>query len=130
MTTTLTSNVGDVVHAPIATVAPSATLEAAASLLAADQVGLLVVVDPTGVRGVLSERDIVAAVADGVELAVERVADFAVTDVLMVDEASTIRETATLMGEAQVRHLLVTRRGTPVGVVSIRDLLAALLPTA
>jgi len=124
---TSTRTVAEVVRAPIATVTPSSTLESAASLLAADQLGLLVVVAPDGLRGVLSERDIVAAVAEGADLAVERVGDHAVADVLSVDEHATLSETAALMAEGEVRHLLVRRHGEVVGVVSIRDLLGALL---
>lgn len=115
------------VRTPIAVVSPSATLEGAATLLAADELGLLVVIDPTGLRGVLSERDIVAAAAEGLDLALERVADHATTDVLSVPDTATLEEAATLMRDAGIRHLLVTRRDEPVGVVSIRDVLEAVL---
>lgn len=121
------TTVASVVHAPIAIVSPSATLEAAAGLLAADELGLLVVVGATGVRGVISERDLVVAVADGADLAVERVADHASTDVLTVTESATLDEAARTMRDAGIRHLLVTRHDEPVGVVSIRDVLDALL---
>lgn len=121
------TTVASVVKAPIAIVSPSATLEDAATLLTADELGLLVVVGPNGIRGVISERDLVAAIADGADLAIERVADHASSDVLSVPESATLDETARLMRDAGVRHLVVTRRDEPVGVVSIRDVLDALL---
>ncbi|GGI09493.1 CBS domain-containing protein [Egicoccus halophilus] len=117
-----------VVRTPVATIAPTATLEAAASALAAAELGLLVVLDPTGIRGVLSERDIVTAVADGADLSLERVVDHAVTDVLGIESTASLADAARLMDEAGVRHLLVTDRvGATIGVVSIRDVLAGML---
>ncbi|MEX2504496.1 MAG: CBS domain-containing protein [Egicoccus sp.] len=121
------TTIAGLVRTPIAWVSPSATLEDAATLLTADELGLLVVVGPTGIRGVISERDLVAAVADGADLAIERVADYASPDVLSLPESATLDESARLMRDAGIRHLVVTRRDEPVGVVSIRDVLDALL---
>jgi CBS domain-containing protein len=116
-----------VVSTPVATVRPTATLREAARLLAADRVGLLVVIDHRGVRGVLSERDVVAAVADGEDVEVERVADYLVDDLVTVDEATTIDAAARTMSEAELRHLTVSREGEVIGVISIRDVVMALL---
>jgi CBS domain-containing protein len=119
--------VGTVVSTPVATVRPTATLREAARLLAADRVGLLVVIDHRGVRGVLSERDVVAAVADGEDVEVERVADYLVDDLVTVDESTSIDAAARTMSEAELRHLTVSREGEVVGVISIRDVVMALL---
>jgi CBS domain-containing protein len=119
--------VGTVVSTPVATVRPTATLREAARLLAADRVGLLVVIDHRGVRGVLSERDVVAAVADGEDTEVERVADYLVDDLVTVDESATIDAAARTMSEAELRHLTVSRDGEVIGVISIRDVVMALL---
>jgi CBS domain-containing protein len=125
-----TDPIGSIVSTPVATVRPTATLREAARLLAADRVGLLVVLDHRGVRGVLSERDLVAAVADGEDVEVERVADHLVDDLVTVDEAVPIVDAATTMSEAELRHLTVARGGEVIGVVSIRDVVAALLEEA
>jgi CBS domain-containing protein len=122
-----TDPVGTVVSTPVATVRPTATLREAARLLAADRVGLLVVLDHRGVRGVLSERDVVAAVADGEDVEIERVADYLVDDLVTVDEKVSIDAAARTMSEAELRHLTVAREGEVIGVVSIRDVVAALL---
>jgi CBS domain-containing protein len=108
-------------------VRPTATLREAARLLAADRVGLLVVLDHRGVCGVLSERDLVAAVADGEDVEVERVADYLVDDLVTVDEGVSIDEAARTMSEAELRHLTVARDGEVFGVISIRDVVSALL---
>jgi CBS domain-containing protein len=122
-----TDPVGAIVSTPVATVRPTATLREAARLLAADRVGLLVVLDHRGVCGVLSERDLVAAVADGEDVEVERVADYLVDDLVTVDEGVSIDEAARTMSEAELRHLTVARDGEVFGVVSIRDVVSALL---
>jgi CBS domain-containing protein len=122
-----TDPIGTIVSTPVATVRPTATLREAARLLSADRVGLLVVLDHRGVRGVLSERDLITAVADGEDVELERVADYFVDDLVTVDESVSIDGAARTMTEAELRHLTVARDGEVIGVVSIRDVVAALL---
>lgn len=123
----LTDEVGSLVDGPVATTQPSATLREAARSLAADRVGLLVVVDHRGVLGVISERDIVAAAADDHDLDEERVHDHASEDLLMVEETATVLDAAETMAQAEIRHLAIARHGEVTGVVSVRDLMAVLL---
>lgn len=124
---TLNDPIGRMVGAPVATIAPTATLRDAANALAADGVGLLVVVDARGVRGVISERDIVTAIAENVDLDDTRVREYATADVIQVEEAESVLDAAATMSEAQVRHLAVARRGVVTGVVSIRDVVRILV---
>jgi len=112
----------------VATVGPTATLHAAAQAMAEDGLGLLVVADADGPRGVLSERDVIVALADGLDLTEERVRDHCVDELVGVDEDATIATAAHVMADAQIRHLTITRDGAVVGVVSVRDVLRALLP--
>jgi CBS domain-containing protein len=119
--------VSRLIGAPVATVGPTATLREAADAFVANSVGLLVVVDPHQVRGVLSERDLVAAVADDAELTEERVRDRVSYDLVSVEEGASVLDAAAAMAAADVRHLAITRRGVVVGVVSIRDIVAVLL---
>jgi CBS domain-containing protein len=122
--------VGTIVAGPVATVSPTATLREAAQTLASDHLGLLVVVTGAGPRAVLSERDIVAAIAAGDDVDTERVRDHASVDLIAVDEATSIVDSLTAMLEAEVRHLLVARNDVVFGVVSVRDLAAAILEEA
>lgn len=119
--------IGTLVVGPVAMVSPTATLREAAQTLASDHLGLLVVVTGAGPRAVLSERDIVAAIAGGEDVDVERVRDHASVDLITVEEDTTIVDGLGAMLAAEVRHLLVARGGVVVGVVSLRDLAAALL---
>ena len=126
----LSDPVRTLVGDPVATIGPTATLRAAAETMATDAVGLLVVVDTRGVLGVLSERDIVNAVAEGADLDDERVRDRLADDVVTIDEDASISDAAATMASAEIRHLGVTRGGDIYGVVSVRDVVNVLLEGA
>lgn len=107
----------------VSTVAASATLEAAATALARERIGSLVVVDPGDrILGIISERDIVRAIAaegcnalgSTVESAMSRnVATCGLEDSL----ESLMRE----MTARRVRHLPVVRGEALAGMISIGD---------
>ena len=124
--------VRSLVRRPMVAVDPGSTLRDAARVLADDLIGVAVVhgLRPTGaagtrVEGVISERDIVRAVADRVRLD-ERVDDVMTTDVASVDARDSIAAAINLVLANDIRHLVVTDHGLAVGVVSARDLLQAM----
>jgi CBS domain-containing protein len=119
--------IGGLMAPAVATITPTATLQQAAEAMMADGVGLLVVTDVNGPTGVISERDIVAAVTEGLELEVERVRDHGADEIVSVDGDATVADAALAMADAQIRHLAVTSDGVVVGVVSVRDVLRALV---
>jgi CBS domain-containing protein len=125
--TTRAAPVGPLVQAAVATIGPSATLRDAVEALASDGLGLLVVVDANGVHGVISERDVITAVADGLELESERVRDHCADDIVSVKEDTSVEDAARQMAAAGIRHLAVSRGGDIFGVVSIRDVLPVLI---
>jgi CBS domain-containing protein len=118
--------VGGLVSPAVATIVPTATLKEAADAMAADGLGLLVVVDAKGPTGVLSERDLVVAIAEELDLTVERVRDHCADEIVTVDEGASVEDAARAMAEAQIRHLAVSRDGSVYGVVSVRDVLGVL----
>jgi CBS domain-containing protein len=118
--------VGRLVSPAVAMVNPTATLRAAVDAMAADRLGLLVVTDVKGPIGVISERDVVLAVAENLDLDEERVRDHCAIDIVSVDEATTVIEAARTMAAAEIRHLGVSRDGSLVGVISVRDLIKVL----
>jgi CBS domain-containing protein len=113
----------------VASIAPSGTLQAAAEAMTSEELGLLVVTTgkDDGSVSVLSERDIVAAVAEGLDLSTERVIDHCRSEVVAVEETVSINDAARTMAEAQIRHLAVSRGGYVVGIVSIRDIIVVLV---
>jgi CBS domain-containing protein len=119
--------IGDLLSPAVATILPTATLREAVETMAADGLGLLVVVEAAGPVGVLSERDIVTALAEDLDLTEERVRNHCSDEIVAVDAGASIDDAARAMADAQIRHLAVTRDGQVVGVVSVRDVLRILV---
>jgi CBS domain-containing protein len=111
----------------VAWVRPDADLVALCQALAQADVGALVVGDPaTGEdAGVVSERDVVRALASGVDPKGATAGDLASRDVVACDRAATVTEAAATMLEHSVRHLPIEAEGRFVAIVSARDLLSA-----
>lgn len=108
---------------------PETTLREAASAMEESDLGSLAVVEGLDLLGLVTERDIRRAVAEDVDL------DTAVST-LMSDEPDTfdpdldVWDAATWIAESGYRHLpVVGDDGELMGVVSIRDLLKALVAT-
>ena len=96
--------------------------EAAAAMIAAG-VGSLGVPGPTGLAGIVTERDVLRAVASGVDLGVDRVTDWMTHDPDTVDEDLSVDEAAEWMVAAGYRHLPVLSGGQLIGIASIKDVL-------
>ncbi|HEX6236498.1 MAG TPA: CBS domain-containing protein [Acidimicrobiales bacterium] len=114
-----------IMGAPVVALEPETTLGTAAMVLRDKQIGALAVVGGGRLVGLLSERDVVAAVADGADTDVVTVADVMSDHPFPVSPSTTIKEAADFMLKAGVRHLPVTEADGVVGMVSIRDALDA-----
>jgi CBS domain-containing protein len=114
------------------TASPHETVSAAAALLFARRVGAMVVMDKDdGVAGILSERDIVRALAEGGAQALARpVSDFMSVDVVFADPGETVDALLSRMTDRRIRHLPVCRDKRLVGIVSIGDLVKAKIAEA
>jgi CBS domain-containing protein len=87
----------------------------------------VLVESPGGTVGLVSERDLIRAVAAGDDLDDRQVADLMSNDLVSARPGDAISTVATLMDDAGVRHILVTEGSTVVGLVSVRDVLPVLL---
>ena len=107
----------------------SVRLREAARIMREQAVGALVVVTPTGqLAGVISEREIVEALALRAEAALDvRMSDLMLPDRPTVAPTDTVRDAMTIMTERRVRHLPVVSDGSVVGLVSIGDTVKARL---
>ncbi|HVA15147.1 MAG TPA: CBS domain-containing protein [Stellaceae bacterium] len=104
-------------------VAPDARIAAAVALLRRHAIGALVVSrDGKAIDGILSERDVVAALADrGAAVLELSVAELMSRQVVTCRIGDSIADLAALMTERRIRHLPVVERGELVGIVSIGD---------
>lgn len=107
---------------------PSATITEAATTMTSEGIGLLVIKSGDSIEGVVSERDIIQAVADRNDLNSPVSSLVHNGKLLRAAPTSSISDVAEEMMENYVRHVLVAGPGNEVaGVVSMRDLLAALV---
>ena len=107
-------------------VASDSTLAEAAGAMRARGVGAVLVLEQGSLDGILTERDILKAVATGsVEGA--RVADWMTRHPDTIESSDTTQHAAALMIHGGFRHLPVVDDGAVVGILSIRDLMRVAL---
>jgi CBS domain-containing protein len=109
----------------VARIRPDATLLEVADALDAGDVGALVVGDGDKPAGVVSERDLVSAMASRRSLDATTAMAIASKELVWCDVTATVAEVAEEMCQRYVRHVLVEEDGRLVGIVSSRDLLGA-----
>jgi len=105
------------------------TLAEAAHKMWEQQTGSLIVMEGEELAGIITERDILKAVATGTELEKTRVEDVMVRDLVTIHPSASLREAARVMTDRWIRHLPVIDQGKLVGILSQRDL-AGILGTA
>ncbi|HEX6859769.1 MAG TPA: CBS domain-containing protein [Caulobacteraceae bacterium] len=106
------------------TAAPDETMAAVAGQLHARRVGAIVVVSDGGeVVGIISERDIVRALAKDGPASLDQTIDCCMTrDVIFATPGETVDSLLSRMTDRRIRHLPVVRDGRLAGIVSIGDL--------
>ncbi len=116
------TGIGDLMTRDVLTVAPEDTLGEAAAKMTERGVGAAVVSDFGRMIGILSERDIMRAVADRIHSSEARVREWMTADPITATEDTSIEEAGRTMLEHGFRHLPVVDGDRAVGIVSIRDL--------
>lgn len=114
------------------TASPDDTLEASAALLFSRRVGAMVVLDADDrVVGILSERDLVRAVAEsGARSLSQPVSAFMTRDVIFAEPHETVDVLLERMTDRRIRHLPVCVGGRLRGIISIGDLVKAKIAEA
>jgi len=107
----------------IISITSDATLSEAARLLARRRIGAVLVLGEDGsLAGILSERDVVRAVADESVAALARpVSGFMTRELTTCSEEDTIDGLMELMTHGRFRHVPVVSEGRLIGIISIGD---------
>jgi CBS domain-containing protein len=107
----------------VITAQPGDTVLTVAQTLAGKKIGAVVIVDAQGrIGGIVSERDIVRAVALGGPKALDKpIKEFMTSSVRTCAPRDTEAELMSLMTEHRVRHLPVVENGKLGGMISIGD---------
>ncbi len=113
----------DVAVRHLLTVDPHATLRRAAKMMTDRGVGCAVVIENEKVAGIVTERDILRAIASDRRMDETHVAEIMTREVVSGTPGWDIVRAAKAMTDGGFRHLLVMEMDDPVGIVSLRDLL-------
>jgi CBS domain-containing protein len=116
------TTVGEVMNRNLLTVDPHLSLHDAAARMSERGVGAALVISNDHVSGILTERDVLRAVATG-GVDGTHVAAWMTRDPETVDIGETTGQAAAVMIHGGFRHLPVVDGDRPVGIVSIRDLM-------
>jgi CBS domain-containing protein len=112
----------------VVTIDPAATIEMAARKLAERRIGAVVVLNEGRVIGILSERDIVRALAErGATVLSERVDAVMTRNVITCREADTVAHIMEQMTAGKFRHVPVVEEGRLAGIISIGDVVKSRL---
>ena len=113
--------VADLMVKDVLTVDPSDSIGEAAEKMNAANVGAVVVVeDMVRIVGIVTERDLMRAVAARARAAEARVRQWMTPDPVTIAPDVSIDEAAKIMFENNFRHLPVVKDGRPLGIVSLR----------
>jgi CBS domain-containing protein len=106
---------------------PRTSLAEVAGKMHAGGVGSAVVMSDQG-PGIITERDLLRAVAEGADLGQARVEDYVTGNAVTASPDLDVREAARLMTQQRFRHLVVVGPHAEVeGILSMRDVVAAML---
>jgi CBS domain-containing protein len=108
-------------------IGPEATIVDAAEALVEDGVGSLAVVDERRLVGIITERDVVQCIAEGADPDEEVVGEWMSGAPDTFSPEVEVEEAAAWLLEMGYRHMPVMEGGELLGIVSIRDVLWAII---
>jgi CBS domain-containing protein len=119
--------VADAMRHEFITVAPEDTLgEVAERMVEEKKGGAVVVMDYGRMIGILTERDLLRAIAYRVHTSEARVREWMTEDPITVPPETELDAASQLMLDKNFRHLPVVEGGRVVGVVSLRRAVATM----
>jgi CBS domain-containing protein len=112
----------------VVAVKPEQSVLEAIKVLAAEDVGAVIVMSGARLVGIMSERDYTRKVVlKGRASDSTRVEEIMTASVVVVSPRTKARECMALMTEKNIRHLPVVEEGRVIGMVSIRDIVGDII---
>ena len=107
----------------VITARPEVAILDIAKILAEKKIGaVLVTAEDDALAGIISERDVVRALAEhGTKLGKVKVSDFMTRELITCSPDATLGQIMSLMTQGRVRHLPVLQNGKLCGLISIGD---------
>lgn len=115
------ATLGELMTREVLSVAPEDTLGETATKMVDRGVGSVVVSDFGRLIGILTERDMLRAMADRTHPSQARVREWMTQEPITATEDTEAADAARIMLDNNFRHLPVVEAGRAVGIVSIRD---------
>ena len=117
------ATVAEIMNVDVLTVDPASSIGEAAEKMMEAGVGAVVVMeDLVRIVGIVTERDLMRAVAQRARAAEARVRQWMTEGVITIEPETTIDDAAKMMFERNFRHLPVVKDGRLLGIVSLRRL--------
>ena len=113
---------------PVVTVAPDQSVREAARRMQQHTIGSVVVTEGDRLAGILTERDILHAVAEDRDLDQTSAAELMTTELVTAGPNWDVVVAASVMTGNRIRHLVVKNNEQLLGVLSLRDVLSVYLP--
>jgi signal-transduction protein with cAMP-binding, CBS, and nucleotidyltransferase domain len=120
--------VRNLMKSPVVLVGPEESLRRAAQVMREHGIGAVVVEQSDQVVGILTERDVMHAVAQMSDVEKARVGDHMSAPVVTASPNWDVTVAATEMSDRRIRHLVVLEAGRALGVLSVRDVMSVFLP--
>ncbi len=107
------------------TVKADMTLQEVSEIMRKNDVGAAVVADGDEIKGIITDRDITLAIADGCD---KKVGEVMSKNVMVIPEFAELYEATKLMSEKNIRRLPVVNENKKlVGMISIDDIMMILI---
>ncbi len=120
------ASLADAMRTDFVTVAPEDTLGEAAQKMVEARTGSVAVLDYGRLVGILTERDMLKAMAGRVLTSDARAREWMTADPITATPDQSLEEAQTTMLSHGFRHLPVVERGSVIGIVSLRRVVAAM----
>ena len=109
----------------VITAKPASSMTDIARLMQKSRIGSVIIVTNGRPVGILTESDFIKLVARRTDMKNALAEDLMHKDIVTCDPSITVIDALMVMRSEKIRHLPVVRKGKLVGVISIRDLIAA-----
>jgi len=118
------ATIGQIMTRDVSVIQQDSSVELAAQQMLNLHIGSLLVMQGNDYAGIITETDVVRAVAQQLNVSQSTVQEIMSSPILTVEKNLSPHYARDLMADKHIRHLGVTEQGTIVGMISARDLLA------
>jgi signal-transduction protein with cAMP-binding, CBS, and nucleotidyltransferase domain len=120
--------VRNLMKVPVVAIEPGRSVREAAQLMQDNVIGSVVVQESGRAVGIMTERDVLRAVAEGRNVEQTTVADLMTKNLVSGGPNWDVVVAASVMTAHRIRHLVVQEQDRVLGVLSLRDVLSTFLP--